>query len=461
MTPKASGGGLQKRLGLPFAIAVCVGTVVGTGIMRTPGEIANMVPDPTIVMLLWLAGGLYVLLMVNVAAEISAAIPRSGGHYIPVHEGLGDSMGLLVGWTTWVVGVAATAFLSLAAAEFLGTVIPWVADHVGMDAVLVLFGVTALNWAGVEEGRWAQIVSTGLKIALLVAVIGVALAMPAGAPSGEASPALATPVEPLSILAILAGLQFIVAVYDGWYLSIYFAGEDTDPGRNIPRSLFLSAAIVTVIYLAVNWALIRALDFEVLRQSTLPMATVIELATGRWGSVVVGLVAVFMALGTLNAIVMSNPRVLYGMAEDGLFLKSALKVNRGGTPTLALALGTVLAIPLIFSGGYVFVFRMAGAMVLFVSCLYVLSYFTLRKNRPDLHRTYRAKGHPVLPALALLINLALVTSFIISEPLSGAMMAGMIAICVPVGLYLKRQRRQSGADTALDGEARLAGPRAP
>ena len=168
-----------------------------------------------------------------------------------------------------------------------------------------------------------------------------------------------------------------------------------------------------------------------------------------------------MALGTLNAIIMSNPRVLYGMAEDGLFLKSALKVNRGGTPTLALALGTVLAIPLIFSGGYVFVFRMAGAMVLFVSCLYVLSYFTLRKNRPDLHRTYRAKGHPVLPALALLINLALVTSFIISEPLSGAMMAGMIAICVPVGLYLKRHRRQSGADTALDGEARLAGPRAP
>ncbi|AOL24599.1 basic amino acid/polyamine antiporter, APA family [Erythrobacter litoralis] len=434
-------GQLHKRLGLPFAIAVCVGLVVGTGIMRAPGEIANMVPDPTVVMLLWLAGGLYVLLMANVAAEISSAIPRSGGHYIPVHEALGDSMGLLVGWTMWVVGVAACAFLSLAAAEFLGTVVPWVADHVASVAVFFLLCVTALNWAGVEEGRRAQIISTALKIVLLLAVVGVALVMPAGAAAGEVEVA-PIEVEPLSVLTVLAGLQFIVAVYDGWYASIYFAGEDKDPGRNIPRSLFQSAIIVTLIYLAVNWALIRALDFSVLRASTLPMATVIEVATGRWGSIVVALVAVLMALGTLNAVVMSNPRALYGMAEDGLFVKSALRVNRGGTPTFALAIGTLLAIPLIYSGGYVFVFRLAGAMVLFGSCLFVLSYFALRKHRPDLARPYRAKGHPVLPALALMINLALLTGFVIAEPVSGAIMAGMIAVCIPVGLHLEREKRR-------------------
>lgn len=434
-------GQLHKRLGLPFAIAVCVGLVVGTGIMRAPGEIANMVPDPTVVMLLWLAGGLYVLLMANVAAEISSAIPRSGGHYIPVHEALGDSMGLLVGWTMWVVGVAACAFLSLAAAEFLGTVVPWVADHVASVAVFFLLCVTALNWAGVEEGRRAQIISTALKIVLLLAVVGVALVMPAGEAAGEVEVA-PIEVEPLSVLTVLAGLQFIVAVYDGWYASIYFAGEDKDPGRNIPRSLFQSAIIVTLIYLAVNWALIRALDFSVLRASTLPMATVIEAATGRWGSIVVALVAVLMALGTLNAVVMSNPRALYGMAEDGLFVKSALRVNRGGTPTFALAIGTLLAIPLIYSGGYVFVFRLAGAMVLFGSCLFVLSYFALRKHRPDLARPYRAKGHPFLPALALMINLALLTGFVIAEPVSGAIMAGMIAVCIPVGLHLEREKRR-------------------
>jgi APA family basic amino acid/polyamine antiporter len=441
MSESAPTGQLQKRLGLPFAIAVCVGSVVGTGIMRAPGEIANMVPDPTVVMLLWLAGGLYVLLMANVAAEISSALPRSGGHYIPVHEGLGDSMGMLVGWTMWIVGVAACAFLSLAAAEFLGTLVPWVAENGASVAALFLIGVTALNWSGVEEGRWAQIASTALKVALLLAVVGVALAMPAGNAAGEIETAPLV-AEPLTILSVLAGLQFIVAVYDGWYISIYFAGEDKDPGRNIPRSLFQSAIIVTLIYLAVNWALIRALDFAVLREATLPMATVIEAATGRWGSIIVALIAVLMALGTLNAVVMSNPRTLYGMAEDGLFVKSALKVNRGGTPTFALAFGTALAIPLIYSGGYVFVFRLAGAMVLFGSCLFVLSHFALRKHRPDLARPYRAKGHPILPAIALLINLALLIGFVIAEPISGAMMAGMIAICIPVGLHLAREKRR-------------------
>ena len=450
MSTSVPTGQLQKRLGLPFAIAVCVGSVVGTGIMRAPGEIANLVPDPAIVMLLWLMGGLYVLLMANVASEISSAIPRSGGHYIPVHEGLGDSMGLLVGWTMWVVGIAACAFLSLAAAEFLGTLLPWVAEHEPTVAVLFLLGVAALNWAGVEEGRWAQIGSTGLKVVLLLAVVGVALAMPAGNAANEIEASPMVP-EPLTVLTVLAGLQFIVAVYDGWYISIYFAGEDKDPGRNIPRSLFQSAIIVTLIYLAVNWALIRALDFNVLRESTLPMATVIEAATGPWGSTIVALVAVLMALGTLNAVVMSNPRTLYGMAEDGLFLKSALRVNSGGTPTFALAFGTVLAIPLIYSGGYVFVFRLAGAMVLFGSCLYVLSYFALRKNRPDLDRPFRAKGHPVFPALALLINFSLLISFVIAEPISGAVMAGMIAICIPVGIHLQRQRRLAAEAAALSG----------
>ena len=441
MSTSAQPGQLQKRLGLPFAIAVCVGLVVGTGIMRAPGEIANLLPNPTIVLLLWLAGGLYVLLMANVAAEISSAIPRSGGHYIPVHAALGDSMGLLVGWTMWIGGVAATAFLALAAADFLALIAPGIADHVKIVAILVLFGVTALNWAGVEEGRWAQIISTSLKLALLLAVIGVALTMPAGEAGNEAAFAPAT-IEPISILTILAGLQFIVTVYDGWYASIYYAGEDKDPGRNIPRSLFQSAIIFTVIYLAINWSLITVLDFETLRASTLPMAQLIEAATGRWGTVAVGIIAVLMALGTLNAAVMTNPRALYGMAQDGLFLKSALKVNRGGTPTVALALGFTLAIPLIFSGGYVFVFRLVGAMVLFASCLYVLSYFALRKHRPDLARPFRAKGHPVLPALALIINLALLISFVIAEPISGAIMAGMIAICIPVGLHLDREKRR-------------------
>lgn len=435
---------LQRKLGLPFAIAVCVGTVVGTGIMRAPGEIANLVPDPTIVMMLWLAGGLYVLLMCNVAAEISSMIPRSGGHYIPVREGLGDSMGLLVGWTFWIAFVAVNAAISIAAAEFLGTVVPWIGTNVELSALAILLAITALNWAGVEEGRWAQTASTVLKIGLLLAVVCIAFAMPAGEAASGVSEAVRAPVaaEPITLLTLLVGLQFIVAVYDGWYTTIYFAGEDKDPGRNIPRSLFQAAIIVTLIYLAVNWALIRALDFDVLSSSTLPMASVIEAASGRWGSVFVAFLATLMALGTLNGCIMATPRILYGLAEDGLFPRAALKVNRGGTPWVALAAGTLLSIPLIFTGSYVFVFRLMGALTLFGTCLYVLSYFALRYRRPEMPRTYRARGQPVLPAFILLVNISLVAGYVVSDWVSGLVMVSLIGICLPIGIYLGREKRR-------------------
>lgn len=441
MSTDAPQGGLQKRLGLPFAIAVCVGTVVGTGIMRAPGEIANMVPDPTVVLWLWVAGGIYVLLSCNVAAEISSAIPRSGGHYIPVREGLGDSMGLLVGWTMWIAFVVVNAALSIAAADFLGTIVPWIADNTAWSALAILLLVTALNWTGVEEGRWIQIAGTILKIGLLLAVVAVALIFPAASAPEAAATEIITVAEPIGILTFLLGLQFIVAVYDGWYTSIYFAGEDKDPGRNIPRSLFQSAIAVMVIYLLVNWSLIEALDFDLLRSSELPMAEVIGQVAGGWGSTFVAVLATVMALVTLNGCIMSTPRVLYGLAEDGLFLKSALTVNRGGTPTFALLLGTCFSIPLIFTGGYVFAFRLMGAMTLFAASLYILSYFALRIRRPEMVRPYRAKGHPVLPATVLLINLALLASFIVTEIISGAIMAAMIAICIPVGVHLQNQRR--------------------
>jgi amino acid transporter len=111
-------------------------------------------------------------------------------------------------------------------------------------------------------------------------------------------------------------------------------------------------------------------------------------------------------------------------------------------------MGTALAIPLINSDGYVFVFRLAGEMILFSSCLYVLSNFALRKRRPDLDRPYRAYGHPALPAIALIINHALLISFLAIEPVSGAIMAAFIAICIPVGIHPQRQRRRASLGKA-------------
>ncbi len=160
---------------------------------------------------------------------------------------------------------------------------------------------------------------------------------------------------------------------------------------------------------------------------------------------VTGLAAAIMALLTLNALVMTHPRVLYGMARDGLFLKSAMLVNRGGTPWAALLIGTVVPIPMILTGAYIFVFKIQVAIVVFAAVLYNASYFALRLKRPQMERPFRAIGHPVLPGLILAITIALFAAVVIADPVSGLWVAGLICICVPVGLHLEQKRRKAGA----------------
>lgn len=198
--------------------------------------------------------------------------------------------------------------------------------------------------------------------------------------------------------------------------------------------------MLLVVYLAINLCVFTVLDVETLRSSDLPVALVIEALLGPVGLKVTGLAAAIMALLTLNAIVMTHPRILYGMARDGLFLKSAMLVNRGGTPWVALLIGSVVAIPMILTGAYIFVFKIGVATGIFAAVLYNAAYFALRLKRPDMARPFRAIGHPVLPGLILAITIALFAAVVIADPVSGLWIVGLIGICVPIGLHLRRAR---------------------
>lgn len=433
---------LQKRLGLPFAIATSVGSVIGSGIMRAPGTIANEVPDMWIALALWLAGGLYVLLAANVTAELTAALPRAGGHYVPVHEAFGDGLGLVAGWTTFVAYVAGAAAVALACADFLGMVVPVVGSYGQASAALILLVLVAANMAGVEEGRWIQIVGTVLKVGLLCAVIAVAFV---AAPPSEAGREAASPAIPemIGFVAIVTAFQLMLGSYEGWYNCIYTAEEDKNPGRNIPRALFQTAIVVTLVYLAINASLFSALDIAELRNSDLPMALVIERMFGPGGAIFVILLAMLMALVTLNSLIIPLPRILFAMARDGLFFQAATRVNKGGTPYVALLIGAAVIFPLIFSGGYVFAFKLMAALAMFNSLLYNAAFFALRWRRPDLDRPFRAIGYPVLPLFLMLIVFGLFAAVLIADPMGAIWVIGLVAICIPLGILLGREKRRA------------------
>lgn len=445
-------GQLQLRLGLVFALAVSVGNIIGSGIMRTPGLVADQVPVVWMVIALWALGGLHVMLSANVASELITKLPKAGGTYVPVRAAFGESMGLLCGWTEWLANTAAIAALSVACATFLAAIFPALAAHQAPVAAGFALASIAINWPGVREGQIAQTAGSIIKIGLIVGVIAIAfLAEPipvsevvsrTGAAMNGAAPAV-------GFFAVIAAYQMIYGAYTGWHAPIYFVEEDANAARNLPRAMGVSILLVTAIYVALNVSLLSALDVTALRGSDLPVALVIENAFGRSGGILVALLAIVIVAVAINALVMGTSRVLYGMARDGLYLPVAMRVNKGGTPHVALAITSAVAVPLIFSGAFVFLFKLTAALAIFAFFLFELSLFALRRQQPDLHRPFRAIGYPLLPALVCLLDLGLLIAFIAADPMSGVYMAGLIAVCIPVGVVLHRRRERMKVATAI------------
>jgi APA family basic amino acid/polyamine antiporter len=203
----------------------------------------------------------------------------------------------------------------------------------------------------------------------------------------------------------------------------------------------LSILLVTAVYLSVNAALLYALPVEALRSAELPAALALEQVLGGAGTVVIACLALVIAATCLNGMVMVLPRTLYGLGRDGLFVQAATRVNRGGTPDVALGLSALLATLLTVTGTFETVFLLMGALIMFMMVVTDTTLFALRTKEPRLERPYRAKGYPWLPALALILDTALFAAVLWAEPASGAYMLLLVAACLPIGLWLGRKNR--------------------
>lgn len=431
---------LHRVLGLAFGLAIGVGTMIGSGILRTPGAVAERLPDSALLLLLWLMGGLHALLGANVLAELMTSLPKSGGLYVPSRRAFGEFGGVLVGWTDFLSNVAGVAALAIASAEFLAIIWPALGNQMAGAALLLLLLFVGLNWLGIREGSAAQQIGSLLKFLLLCALIAaIFIAVPVAPRSPVGSAGALAP------LAILVGYQLIYGAFSGWHNPIYFAEEDKAPAHNLPRALLISIALVTGTYLAMNAALLHALPVEALGRSTVPVETVVTRLAGPTGTLVVGIIGSVIVLSCLNALVMATPRILYGLGRDRLFPNVATRVNSGGSPTVALAITAVVAAGLVLTGGFETVFLLMGAFTIFAFVMTDASIFVLRRREPDLPRPFRARLYPWLPALVLLLDSALLAAFIAADLRSGLVMALLISAAIPIAWLIRRNRVPAAA----------------
>jgi APA family basic amino acid/polyamine antiporter len=395
-------GELRRTLGIPSAALLVVGGIIGSGIFFTPAEVARALPDGGWIFGVWALGGLLALAGALTYAELGAMLPHAGGPYVYIRQAFGSLPAFLYGWM--VLLMIASGAIAAVALGFAGYVARFVdvtplGGPMGVAAATIVVLCTT-NYVGIRPGIALQNVLTAAKIVALAALIlgGLVLWTQLGGPI----PAVDAPAPPARPSGFAAAFVAVLFTIGGWQQMNMVAGEIRDPQRTIPRALFLGILIVVAIYLGANAVYLRALGRDGLAASTAVAADAMARMMGPAGATFITVAAMLSILGFVNVAILTNSRLPYALAKDGVFLEAAGRVHpRFGTPHVAIALlGVWSLILLVGSGGRI------GALlsgVVFADWIFfglgAASVFVLRRRMPTAERPYRVWGYPILPAL--------------------------------------------------------------
>ena len=428
---------LKKILGVSFGIAVLVGSTIGVGIMRTPGSIAALLPNKWMIIGCWLFGGLYVLLGAASAAELATMLPKAGGAYNYVKRAFGDYAGFVAGWFDYITYAIAPAYFSIVIAEYLGELLPLFSGHQTLVALACMAIFLLLHLGGIKNGSASQKIMSVIKVVLFSALIIACFFYRGGVAHTDIS-AQKNIASGGLFLGLLRSMQLVIGTYDGWMSVCFFAEEDKDPGRNIPRSLFSGALIVTIIYVLLNIAILNILPMHLVAGSALAAADAARVVYGNMSATIVVVIALFSLLSILNAHMMIPARILFGLSRDGFFVNRGVAVNKGGTPVTALLVSSGISFVLILIGSFEQLFGLGAFMAIIVLTLTFASLFQLRRKEPLFHRPFKAPGYPVTTIIVLTISICLFIGFAISDVKSLAWIAVILALSYPAFLLIKR-----------------------
>src|SRR5687767_10172685 len=411
----AWGERLPRHLGLWSAIAVLVGSTIGSGIFRVPAGVAERLQEPGPVMLAWVLGGAIALFGALTLAELAAALPRSGGVFAYLLEGFGPLPAFLFGWSELaVIRASALGAIATIFAEYLGYFIPLSPMQVRVVAAVAVVAVGLLNYLGVSRAAIVMNLATVAKYGALAAL--VLLAFTAGEGRWEHfTPAWRTGVN-LSLMG--TALIAIMWTYDGWADLSFMGGEVKNPGRTLPLALILGTSAIVVVYLLLNVAYIYLVPLLEMGRSPLIAATAAERITlfGTAGGAVISGVVMVSCLGALTGSMMTGPRIFFAMADRGLFFRAIARVSpKYQSPSTAIGLATALGVVYVLLNDFQ---QLADKFILGIWPFYALAVaavFVLRRTRPDLERPYRTWGYPVVPLLFLLASLGMVVNALVTD----------------------------------------------
>jgi amino acid transporter len=434
---------LRRELTLLDATMINVGTMIASAIFIVPAAVAASLPNPSLMLLVWVAGGAVSLLGALCVAELGAAFPEAGGLFVYLTRAFGPVWGFLYAWTAaLIINPASVAAIAVGFATYVGFFTPLGTAGIKVVAVASIVALTAVNCLGLKLGARVQNVLTLLKIGALGALIVSALVMPGGSVEHF------RPLLPAVGVAGLAGAFSVAMVavlwaYDGWIEITYVGSEVRDPGRNLPRSIVISVFLVVGLYALTNVAYVYVLPLDRMAQSALVGSDAALVLIGPLGAALVAGAIIVSTLGANNGIVLTSARIPYAVSRAGLFFRWMGGVHpRVHTPNAALLAQGGVAAAFALTGTYDQLFT----YVVFASWMFygmsAMAVMRLRAVAPELPRPYRVWGYPVTPVVFILFALWLVAGTIVESPLESGIGGAIILAGVPV--YRHWRGRKNG-----------------
>jgi basic amino acid/polyamine antiporter, APA family len=436
----------RRELGLFDSIVVVAGGIVGVGIFANPSNVARVVQQPVLILLVWMLGGAVALIGGFVWGELASRFPEVGGQYVYLQRAYHPVVGFLYGIALlFIVNGGSLAAVSIVFASYVDRTFAHLgAIGIQLAAAAALITLTAVNAIGVQAGKWTNNLLMSTKVVGIVALLAMAFRS-GGASASEFNFAPAAVFASASTHAILTALVPILFAYGGWQSCASIAGEIKDPARNLPRASVLGVLVVIALYVSLNVAYLRVLTPAQIAESPALAADMAHSVGGEAGARFVAVLIVVSSLGFLAVVILTGARLVYAMAADGLFFAAAARLHpRFKTPVFALWFQTVVSLVLLATNTFdqllsyvvfadwLFFGLTAGALVI-VRC----------RPQPSGARAgaiARVPGHPITTLLFIAVAAGVVVNSFVTYPVQSLIGSAILTVAASVFFVALRRR---------------------
>jgi APA family basic amino acid/polyamine antiporter len=462
---QSSQNSLKPTLGLQFVLVFVIANILGSGVYKKVAPMANELHSSGWVLIAWVIGGIISLFGALSYAEVAGLLADTGGDYSYYKKIYNKFFAFQFGWSTFaIIQTAAISSLAYVFAQSLNNIVhfpemlgslseysiggwfePFKNFQVKLVAIILILFLTWINTQGLKTGAW---LGTGI---LLLVFAGLFTIIVFGLTSKESNLSMAFNMDtgthgPVTFSAMFTAMLAAFWGYQGWASVGYIGGEAKDANKNIPKGIAIGVFIVIALYLLVNTAYLSLLpvsSLEEVHQSANGIAAIeaVKVFWGRGGELFISVLILITTFGCTHATIISSCRIYYAMAKEGLFFKKVGELNKHNVPGNSLVYQSIWACILVLSGTFD---RLTDMIIFAVFVFYgatALGVFVLRKKMPDAHRPYKVWGYPVVPAIVIIISVALFFNTIIKQPQEAVIGLILMATGIPMWYWFSRKRR--------------------